>query len=478
MMQRAVGAKKTIREISPIDVYQLLPMTNCRECGEANCMAFATRVVNGELKVADCPPLLTAQHRRAYNSLEELLAPSVKAVIIGTGPRSCTIGGEHVLYRHDFTYHHPTCIAVDVTDAMDQADFKSRIRQIEEFVYDYIGRTLRLDAIAVRSVSGNPAGFAKAVENAAAESELPLVLCTTDPEVMRAGVEQIPGRRPLLYAATAANWKEMMPLAGDQQCPLVLSAPHDIGLLRSLSATASEFGVNDIVLEPGTSSGPGLSGTVAAFSAIRRAACRHSDTLLGYPLMGVPMAVYQGDELSREIASWKEAYIASLLMTRYADLLIMHSMEGWVLLPQLIWRFNLYTDPRKPVSVEPGLKVFGNPGPTSPVLLTTNYALTYFTVEADLKSAGLDCYLVVVDTGGISVESAVAGKHLNSGSIADAVRSSGVENLVNHRNLVLPGLAARLSGDTEDASGWKVLVGPKDSSGIAGFLSTNWPPPA
>ncbi len=156
----------------------------------------------------------------------------------------------------------------------------------------------------------------------------------------------------------------------------------------------------------------------------------------------------------------------------------MHSMEGWVLLPQLIWRFNLYTDPRKPVSVEPGLKIFGTPGPTSPVLLTTNYALTYFTVEADLKSTGLDCYLVVVDTGGISVESAVAGKHLNSGSIADAVRSSGVENLVSHRNLVLPGLAARLSGDTEDASGWKVLVGPKDSSGIAGFLSAHWPPPA
>ncbi len=474
-MPRSQGAKKTIREISPIDVYQLLPMTNCRECGEANCMAFATRVVNGELKVADCPPLLTAEHRRAYNSLEELLAPAVRAVIIGTGSRSCTIGGEHVLYRHDFTYHHPTCIAVDVDDTMEQSAFIARIRQIEEFVYDYIGRTLRLDAVAVRSVSGEPDAFAKAVKNAAEYSDLPLVLCTTDPEVMSAGVGQVQGQRPLLYAATAANWKEMMPLAGDNHCPLVLSAPHDIGLLRSLSATASEFGVNDLVLEPGTSSGPGLSGTVAAFSAIRRAACRHSDSLLGYPLMGVPMGVYQGDELSREIASWKEAYIASLLMTRYADLLVMHSMDGWVLLPQLIWRFNLYTDPRKPVSVEPGLKMFGNPGPTSPVLLTTNYALTYFTVEADLKSAGLDCYLVVVDTGGISVESAVAGKHLNAGSIADAVRSSGVENLVSHRNLVLPGLAARLSGDTEDASGWKVLVGPKDSSGIAGFLNANWP---
>ncbi len=477
MTARAQVIKKTIREISPIDVYQLLPMTNCRECNEANCMAFATRVVNGELDVADCPPLLTAEHRRAYNALEDLLAPSVKAVIIGTGTHSCTIGGEHVLYRHDFTYHHPTCIAVDVTDVMEETAFTSRIRKIEGFVYDYIGRTLRLDAVAVRCVSGKPENFARTVRNTAEITEMPLILCTTDPEVMRAGVEAAPGRRPLLYAATTANWKTMMPLAGDHECPLVLSAPHDIGLLRSLSATAAEFGVNDLVLEPGTSSGAGLSATVAAFSAIRRAACRHSDTLLGYPLMGVPMAVYQSNELSYEIASWKEAYIASLLMTRYADLLIMHSMEGWVLLPQLIWRFNLYTDPRKPVSVEAGLKTFGNPGRMSPVLLTTNYALTYFTVEADLKSTGLDCYLVIVDTGGISVESAVAGKHLNATSIAEAVRSSGVENFVDHRFLVLPGLAARLSGETEDTSGWRVLVGPKDSSGITAFLETHWPPP-
>jgi acetyl-CoA decarbonylase/synthase complex subunit gamma len=154
----------------------------------------------------------------------------------------------------------------------------------------------------------------------------------------------------------------------------------------------------------------------------------------------------------------------------------MHSLDGWVLLPQLIWRFNIYTDPRKPVSVESGVKTFGRPNPDSPVLITTNYALTYFTVESDIKSANLDCFLIVVDTGGLSVESAVAGRYFTADSIRDALKTYNVSSLVCHNVLIIPGLAARLSGETEEASGWRILVGPKDSSGIPQYLRDNWPP--
>jgi acetyl-CoA decarbonylase/synthase complex subunit gamma len=174
------------------------------------------------------------------------------------------------------------------------------------------------------------------------------------------------------------------------------------------------------------------------------------------------------------VLKWKEAVTASMLMSRYADLLIMHSLDGWVLLPQLIWRFNLYTDPRKPVSVEPGVKTFGRPDRKSPVLITTNYALTFFTVESDIKAANLDCYLIVVDTGGLSVESAVAGRYFTADSIANALKDFGVGDLVDHTTLIIPGLAARLSGETEDATLWKILVGPKDSSGIPQFLREHW----
>jgi len=165
-----------------------------------------------------------------------------------------------------------------------------------------------------------------------------------------------------------------------------------------------------------------------------------------------------------------------MLIARYADLLILHGLEGWSLLPNLILRANIYTDPRKPVAVEPGLRVFGSPDENSPVLVTSNYALTFFTVQSDIESAGISCYLLVVDSEGYAVESAVAGRKMTAQTIADAIKSFGIEEKVKHRYLIIPGLAARLSGEIEELTGWKVLVGPRDSSGIQAFLKENWPP--
>jgi acetyl-CoA decarbonylase/synthase complex subunit gamma len=237
-----------------------------------------------------------------------------------------------------------------------------------------------------------------------------------------------------------------------------------------------EFGIEDLVLDPGTFLDEGLSDTINNFTMIRRDAIENGDKLFGFPLIGTPITAWLSEEISKELLQWKEAYVGSMLISRYADLLIMHSLDGWVLLPQVVWRFNIYTDPRKPVSVEQGVRTFGKPDENSPVLLTTNYALTYFTVESDIKSANLDCYLVVVDTGGISVESSVAGRYLTADSMAEALKEFKVEEKVKHRYLIIPGLAARLSGETEDSTGWRVIVGPRDSSGIPELIKTKWPP--
>jgi acetyl-CoA decarbonylase/synthase, CODH/ACS complex subunit gamma len=467
-------AKKGIKEISPIDVYKLLPKTNCGECKEANCMAFATRLVNGELMLTDCPPLHTAEYAVAGEALATLMAPPVRTVIIGTGDNSMAVGGKYVLWRHEFTYHNPTPIAIDVHDLMTEEELTERVTRVSQFSYNYIGRKLVLNAVAIRSVSKDPEIFAATVRKVAATTSLPLILCALDPAVMEAGLAEAKDRRPLIYAAMETSWKAMADLAIAHQAPLVVFAPGDLSLLRSLVRTLTAYGVNDLVLDPGTFADAGLASTLSNFTAIRSAACRQFDELFGFPLLGVPLTVWTGGEISEDVLKWKEAITASMLMSRYADLLIMHSMDGWVLLPQLIWRFNLYTDPRKPVSVEAGVKTFGRPDRTSPVLITTNYALTYFTVESDIKAANLDCYLIVVDTGGLSVESAVAGRYFTAESIANALRDYTVGSLVDHTTLVIPGLAARLSGETEEATGWKILVGPKDSSGIPQFLREHW----
>jgi len=467
-------AKKSIREISPIDVYSLLPRTNCKECGESNCMAFATRVVNGELAISACPPLHTPKYSSELESLSALMAPPVRQVTIGTGETAINTGGKYVLQRHEFTYHNPTPIAIDVNDLMIGDELENRVRQITGFSYNYIGRTLKLNAIAVRSCSNDPAVFLSTVKKVADLTDLPLILCTLNPAVMEAGLSAIKERRPLIYAATEKNWKAMADLALAFNAPLAVFAPHDIPLLRSLVRTLLSYGVRDLVLDPGTVSEAGLAETINTFTAIRAQACRNFDELSGFPLLGVPLTVWTGGELSEDVLKWREAVTASMLLTRYSDLLIMHSLDGWVLLPQMIWRFNIYSDPRKPVSVEAGVKLFGRPDRDSPVLITTNYALTYFTVESDIKAANLDCYLIVADTGGLSVESAVAGRYFTADAIASSIKEYGVNDLVNHKTLIIPGLSARLSGETEEATGWKILVGPKDSSGLASYIRERW----
>jgi acetyl-CoA decarbonylase/synthase complex subunit gamma len=293
---------------------------------------------------------------------------------------------------------------------------------------------------------------------------------------MEASLRSVYDRRPLIYAATGGNWKKMAELASMYNCPLAIFAPNNLSLLMSLANTIMAYGVDDLVLDPGTFSNEGLSDTISNFTMIRRNACKGWDKLLGFPLLGAPITVWMDKDAPKELLQWREAYVASMLISRYADLLVMHSIEGWVLLPNIVWRFNLYTDPSKPVSVEAGLKIFGTPNENSPVMLTTNYALTYFTVESDIKSSRVDCYLVVVDTGGISVESSVAGRILTAEKAAEALKNSGVGDKVKYKHLIIPGLAARLSGEIEEAASWHVIVGPRDSSGIPAFLKDNWPP--
>ena len=469
--------RRGVTELSPIEVYRLLPRTNCGECGEKNCMAFAAKVVNREISIDKCPLLLKEEFREAYEKLKELLAPAIREVLIGVGDSSVRVGGKLVMYRHEFTYHNPTPIAIDVTDEMDEDDLIKRVKRIESFTYNYIGRDLHLDMVAIRSTSNDPDKFKLAVRKVAETTKMPLILCSLNPNVMEAGLVEVSDRRPLIYAATKDNWKDMAELSLMYNCPLAIFAPNDLKLLKSLSKTLIEYGVEDLLLDPGTFSDEGLADTVNNFTMIRRNACKGGDKLLGFPLIGVPMTVWNDKgKVPDDLIKWREACIAAILLSRYADLLIMHSLEGWVQLPTIIWRFNIYTDPRKPVAVEAGLVTFGNPDENSPVMLTTNYALTYFTVESDIKASGADCYLIVVDTGGISVESSVAGRYLTAEVIADAIKNTGIENKVKHRYLIIPGLAARLSGEIEDLTGWRVMVGPKDSSGIPAFLKSNWPP--
>ncbi len=463
---------------SPLEVYKFLPQTNCGDCGEATCMAFASHMIDRSLKLEDCPPLLEEKFKKKYLKLAELLAPEIREVIIGAGEHTVSVGGDDILYHHQLTFFNQPALAVDVWDTMSEDELTERIKFINEYKKFYVGRFLKLDMVAIRSTSGDPDKFKQAVTSVAGNTELPLILCSLDPKVLKAGLEVVADRKPLLYAATKDNWQDVADLVMEYDVPLVLFSPDDLDTLKSLAATFLEMGREDLVLDPGTNpQGKSLRESFENFLMIRRAGIKEGQRDIAFPLLAVPMTAYLANDDPVSASYW-ETVLASVFTVRYGDIMIVHSIEPYALLPELHIRDTIYTDPRTPVKVDPKVYEVGSPDKDSPVFVTTNFALTYYTVESDLASNGIDCYLLATDTDGLGVEAAVAGGQMTGQKVSDEFKRAGFDfgDMTGHNTVILPGLAARLQGDMEDASGLKVKIGPPDSGRIPGWMENNWPP--
>jgi acetyl-CoA decarbonylase/synthase complex subunit gamma len=464
---------------SPMEIWKYLPGTNCGECGEKTCLAFASLLKERKKNLEECTLLFTDdKYADKGKQLVGLLAPEIREIEIGVGARARKIGGEDVTHRHELTFFNRTALAYDVWDTMDASALRERVTTITNWQKFYVGEFLMVDAIAVRSVSGDASTFAACVKAVAENTDLPLVLCSFDVTVLEEGLKAVADRKPLLYAADKTNWKEVLGLARSFNVPVTLFSP-DLDMLNSLAVTFSSAGVEDIVLDPGTyPTGEGLADTFSKLVRLRRAGIEGGNKSIAYPLMTVPMTawlVHHGDENALDASYW-EVILAAMSTIKYADITILHSIEPHSLIAERTLVANIYTDPRRPVSVEPGLREVGTPTADSPLFLTTNFALTYYTVESDLSSNKIDSYLMVADTDGIGVEAAVAGGQLTADTIKETLDSCNAEKKLKHKTLVLPGLAARLSGETEDATSWNVLVGPRDSGRIPGWMEENWPP--
>ncbi len=458
-----------------MDVWKYLPGTNCRECGEKTCLAFASLLLDRKRSLNECPLLSDPKYADKGKKLQELLAPEVREVKIGVGDNARVIGGEDVLHRHELTFFNRTALIYDVWDTMDEDDLRNRVRGIADWRKFYVGEFLKLDGIAIRAISGDPQQYRACVKSVSEETDLPLVLCSFDPEMLEVGLKEVSDRNPLLYAANESNWRELLGIAKQYRVPVTLSSA-DLDMLTRLALTFSQAGLEDLVLDPVTyPTGEGLKGAFERFIKLRRAAISDGNRAIAYPLLAVPMTAWMVHDDALYASYW-EAMMACLFIIRYADIMIMHSIEPHALITERTLVDNIYTDPRRPVSVEPGIREIGNPNPESPLFVTTNFALTYYTVESDIASNKIDSYLMVVDTEGLGVEAAVAGGQLTADMIKDTLETYEADKRVKHKTMVIPGLAARISGETEDVTGWTVLVGPRDSGRIPGWMEDNWPP--
>jgi len=440
--------------LKALDIFKLLPKTNCKKCGNPTCLAFAMKLAAKQTSLDQCPDISD----EAKAALEGSSAPPIGLVAVGAGPSKVEIGNETVMFRHEETFHHPPGVGVIVPDDLSEEDLAARIEAIRKLDFVRVGARLNTRVVAVENVSGDPDAFARTVVGVSG-LKLPLVLMGPVAAIAKA-LESCGDERPLLHAASPEDWEGFATLAKEKGCPLVVKAP-DVGQLEGLTEKVKAAGVEDMLLDL---TGETLSDTLQALTAVRQLALKKKLRGLGYPSL---VASRSADELENIAACC--TYVA-----KYAGIILTPFYQPEQILPVLTVSQNLYSDPRKPIQVEPKLNQVGAATEDSPVLVTTNFSLTYYTVEGEVEASRVPAHIAVIDTEGTSVLTAFASDKLTAEKVAAFLKSDEVTGKVKHRKVIIPGYVSVMSGALKEESGWEVLVGPREASGIAKYLKTVW----
>jgi acetyl-CoA decarbonylase/synthase complex subunit gamma len=445
--------------LTGIEIFKLLPKTNCKDCGEPTCLAFAMKLAAGKAELSLCPHV----SEEAKAKLSEAAAPPIIPVTIGVGDRVLKIGGETVMFRHEKRFENQPGIAILVSDGMDDAEIDTRLKRLNDLQYERIGLILRPDLVAVKS-AGDAARFKAVVAKVKEKTDGGIILMSDNPEVMAAGLAACADRKPLLYAATEANQDKMAALAKENSCPLAVKA-ENVEKLAELTAKLNEAGIKELVIDSGSR---GLKQAFQDQIIIRNAALAKKFRPLGFPTIVFPAEMSDNP--------MKEAVIASMFMAKYGGIIVLSDFQGESLFPLLVERLNIYTDPQRPLATKEGIYEIGGPNDNSPVLITSNFSLTYFIVSGEVESSKIPSYLLVKETEGLSVMTAWAAGKFVADAIAPFVKKCGIADMVKHHKLIIPGYAAPESGGLEEElPGWEVQVGPREGANIPAFLKT-WSP--
>jgi acetyl-CoA decarbonylase/synthase complex subunit gamma len=382
----------------------------------------------------------------------------MRTVTVGAGPRAVQIGGETVLFRHEEKFHHPTALAICIKHTDDVA---AEIKAIQNLKFVRSGKPVSVELIALEQ-AGDGGSFLAAAKQLRELTELPVVLMSSDLTAMAGALEVLVERRPLVYAADKSNYQQLAQLSAKFKVPLAVKG-ETLEELADLTTKIKQAGVGDLVLAPVAR---GLGEGLTCLTQLRRLALEKTFRPLGYPVMVLTTAQ----------DAVQEALQAIIYECKYASIVVMRGKQAWQILPVLTARFNIFTDPQVPNAVEAKVYKVGDAGPDSPVLVTTNFALTYFTVEGEVENSKVPAYITSVETGGLGVLNSYADDKLTGETIAKAVKASGILTQVRHKKLIIPGLVAVLKGELEDETGCEVVVGPEEAAGIPNFLKTEWRP--
>jgi len=443
--------------LTGIQIFKLLPKTNCKECGVPTCLAFAMNLASGKAELDSCPYVSD----EAKEQLAEASAPPIRPVKIGKGVRAFTTGGETVQYRHEKTFYNQTALAAMIGSDIADADLSAKLKTWNAFQYERVGLNLRPELIALKDVSGDADAFAAKAKIIAETSEFNLVLMSDNADAMKAAVDVTGFKRPLLYAATEANLEACGELAKEADLPLAVKAD-SVEALVPLTEKLIDMGLKDIVLDPGSRE---VKQALEDQVAIRRAALKNGNRAVGFPTITFPCEMASNLEM--------ESLIASMFIAKYGGIAVLSDFSGDALFPLLLERLNIYTDPQRPMTVTEGIYEINNPDENSPVMVTTNFALTYFIVSGEIEGSRVPAYLLIKDSEGLSVMTAWAAGKFAGDDVGLFVKKSGIMDKVKHTELIIPGYAAAIAGDVEEElPGWTITVGPREAAHIPGFLKS------
>jgi acetyl-CoA decarbonylase/synthase complex subunit gamma len=439
--------------LTGLQIQKLLPQTNCKECGCNTCMAFAMKLAAKRVDLTECP----YASEEAKDVLGAASEPPVKGIALGA-EKKIKLGEETVLYRHEKTFVHQTALAVNINDTDPSGVIEETLNIIRDYRFERVGETMRIDMVAVTQKGVSTAAFVELAKKAWDTTKCPLLLCSTDTKALAAVAEAVKGSHSVLSAATPETADYLREIAAENQHALAVTAP-DLDSLVNCTAQIKESGFNDLLLQFETYS---LAEQFQVNTIARRAALKDSVKPLGYPTLCFV-------EPSGDLEEITVAAVCEI--AKYGGICVLPYFDPALTATLMTLRMNIYTDPQKPIQVEPMVYAVGEPDPGSPVFVTTNFSLTYFIVSGEIENSGTSAWLVVPECEGMSVLTAWAAGKFSGLSIAKFIKEVGLENQVTTREIIIPGYVSQISGELEEnLPGWKVLVGPQEAADIESFV--------
>ena len=437
--------------VKGLDIFKLSPKTNCKQCGSPTCMAFCMKVAQGAVSIDKCPHMSD----EAKALLSEATAPPMKSIVFG----SHKLGGETVLFRHEKTFVSHNLFAVPVCTCMEDGVAEAKLAELAKVDYERIGEREYVEVVLVADKDGKADRLVELAKAADAAGRAVIIDCE-NAEVAKAAVEAIKASKPILNGATAANWEAMNAVATAAGVALGVKGAN-IEELYDTVAALEKAGNKNLVIDV---TGANAKETLANAVIVRRTALKDGNRTFGYPSIVNLAKIAKGD-------MHLQTALAALFTVKYGSVIVMESMTMAEALPLYGLRQNIFTDPQKPMKVEPGIYPLNGATPDDPCMLTVDFALTYFLVSGEIERSKVPVNLLITDASGMSVLTAWAAGKLSSSSIKKFFDEFDLANKINNRTLVIPGKVAVMKGEIQDKlPEWNVVVGTREAVEIVKYL--------